>query len=65
LKQNPRAIFKTLLKNRGFRKTPQGFCKILFFLVKSPHLIPVAKQYKTLGQFEKPSEFETKPSGNF
>jgi len=27
--------------------------------------IPIVKQHKTLGQFEKPSEFETKLSGNF
>jgi len=27
--------------------------------------IPIVKQYKTLGHFEKPSEFETKPSAIF
>jgi len=36
LKQNPQAIFKTLLKNRGFRKTPRGFHKTLFFLWLNP-----------------------------
>ena len=33
LKQNRQTIFETLLKNRGFRKTPRPF-----FLVESPHL---------------------------